>query len=205
MRQLLLNVKWLKLTTMLIAGSFLLLLAAKNPVYASDSDLKVSALDGPMPSFRLAVEAARNRGDTQIVVHLEDISIQDDPELLELVILETRDLLRMNNYNDEDATIIECPRKCNAPPEPVEPELVDDGSMVTLQVSALDGPMPPFPVAVDQAKKDNIYRVSVQLENVEGVDDLEIIELVILEINEILERYGFTKNRREIIQCSSEC
>jgi translation elongation factor EF-Tu-like GTPase len=200
MKKLFVPVKGLKSGSMLLAGFFCLCFTVQNPAYAADPDLKVSALDGPMPKFRLAVEAARNRGDTQIVVQLEDISILNDPEILELVMLETRELLRGNGFDDDSATIIECPKKCDAPPEPV-----DDGTMVTLQVSALDGPMPPFLVAVDQAKNDNIYRVIVQIENVASVNDVEILELITLEINEILERYGFTQNRREIIQCSSNC
>jgi translation elongation factor EF-Tu-like GTPase len=199
------HINRLKYTSSVISGFFYLYFAVQNPAHAFDSDLKVNALDGPMPSFRLAVEAARTRGDTQIIVQLENISIQDDPELLELVIREIRELLLRNNFGDGDTTIIECPKKCNAPPEPVEPDLVDNGTTVTLQVNALDGPMPPFLVAVDQAKNDNVYRVIVHLENVGGVDDLEIIELEILEINEILDRYGYTKIRRDIIQCSLEC
>jgi translation elongation factor EF-Tu-like GTPase len=203
MKQLFVLGKGLKSSGALIAGFFYICFAAQNPAYAADSDLKVSALDGPMPRFRLAVEAARNRGDTQIVVQIEDISIRDDPEILELVKLETRELLLNNNFDDESVTIIECPRKCDAPPDPPEP--VDDGTTVTLQVSALDGPMPPFLVALDQAKDDNIYRVIVHLENVGSTSDSEIIELIKLEINQILEKYSFTQNRRAIIQCSSHC
>ncbi len=58
--------------------------------------LVVSAADGPMPQTREHILLARQVGVPDIVVFLNKVDMVDDPELLELVEVEVRDLL---NYN----------------------------------------------------------------------------------------------------------
>ena len=55
--------------------------------------LVVSAADGPMPQTREHILLARQVGVPKIVVFLNKIDLVDDPELLELVEMEVRDLL----------------------------------------------------------------------------------------------------------------
>ena len=55
--------------------------------------LVVSAADGPMPQTREHILLARQVGVKYIVVYLNKCDMVDDPELLELVEMEVRDLL----------------------------------------------------------------------------------------------------------------
>ena len=55
--------------------------------------LVVSAADGPMPQTREHILLARQVGVPYIVVFLNKVDMVDDPELLELVELEVRELL----------------------------------------------------------------------------------------------------------------
>jgi elongation factor Tu len=65
--------------------------------------LVVSALDGPMPQTREHLLLARQVGVGSIVVALNKADAVDDPELLDLVELETRELLGEHGW-DADAT-----------------------------------------------------------------------------------------------------
>ena len=67
--------------------------------------LVVAATDGAMPQTKEHILLARQVGVPKIVVFLNKCDQMDDPELLELVEMELRDLLASNGY-DEDAPII---------------------------------------------------------------------------------------------------
>jgi elongation factor Tu len=68
--------------------------------------LVVSAADGPMPQTREHVLLARQVGVPYIVVFLNKIDLLDDPELIELVELEIRELLKKYNFPGDDTPII---------------------------------------------------------------------------------------------------
>src|SRR5687767_12193326 len=68
--------------------------------------LVVSAADGPMPQTREHILLARQVGVPYIVVFLNKVDMVDDPELLELVELEVRDLLNKYEFPGEDTPII---------------------------------------------------------------------------------------------------
>ncbi len=68
--------------------------------------LVVSAADGPMPQTREHVLLARQVNVPSIVVYLNKIDLLDDPELLDLVELEVRDLLTEYNFPGEEIPII---------------------------------------------------------------------------------------------------
>ena len=68
--------------------------------------LVVSAADGPMPQTREHILLARQVGVPYIVVFLNKVDQVDDPELLELVELELRDLLSMYEFPGDDIPII---------------------------------------------------------------------------------------------------
>ena len=68
--------------------------------------LVVSAADGPMPQTREHILLARQVGVPYIVVFLNKADMVDDPELLELVELEVRDLLSTYEFPGDETPII---------------------------------------------------------------------------------------------------
>jgi elongation factor Tu len=68
--------------------------------------LVVSAADGPMPQTREHILLARQVGVPNIVVFLNKADMVDDPELLELVEMEVRDLLSSYEFPGDDIPII---------------------------------------------------------------------------------------------------
>lgn len=68
--------------------------------------LVVSAADGPMPQTREHILLARQVGVPYIVVFLNKADLVDDPELLELVELEVRDLLSKYEFPGDEVPVI---------------------------------------------------------------------------------------------------
>ena len=68
--------------------------------------LVVSAADGPMPQTREHILLARQVGVPAIVVYLNKVDQVDDPELLELVELEVRELLSSYDFPGDDIPIV---------------------------------------------------------------------------------------------------
>jgi elongation factor Tu len=68
--------------------------------------LVVSAVDGPMPQTREHILLARQVGVPAVVVFLNKCDAVDDPELLDLVELEVRDLLKKYEFPGDDIPII---------------------------------------------------------------------------------------------------
>jgi elongation factor Tu len=68
--------------------------------------LVVSAADGPMPQTREHILLARQVGVPALVVYLNKVDMVDDPELLELVELEVRELLSKYQFPGDEIPII---------------------------------------------------------------------------------------------------
>jgi len=68
--------------------------------------LVVSAADGPMPQTREHILLARQVGVPYIVVYLNKVDMVDDPELLDLVELEVRDLLKKYQFPGDEVPFI---------------------------------------------------------------------------------------------------
>nr|MCR5839728.1 elongation factor Tu [Kiritimatiellia bacterium] len=68
--------------------------------------LVVSAVDGPMPQTREHVLLARQVGVPKIVVFLNKCDLVDDPEMLDLVEMEVRELLSKYEYDGDNAPVI---------------------------------------------------------------------------------------------------
>ncbi|PYT09769.1 MAG: elongation factor Tu [Acidobacteria bacterium] len=68
--------------------------------------LVVSAADGPMPQTREHILLARQVGVPYIVVALNKVDMVDDPELLDLVELEVRELLKQYSFPGDELPII---------------------------------------------------------------------------------------------------
>ncbi len=68
--------------------------------------LVVSAADGPMPQTREHILLARQVGVPALVVYLNKVDMVDDPELLELVEMEVRELLSDYDFPGDDIPIV---------------------------------------------------------------------------------------------------
>ncbi len=68
--------------------------------------LVVSAADGPMPQTREHILLARQVGVPALVVYLNKADMVDDPELLELVELEVRELLSIYDFPGDDIPVV---------------------------------------------------------------------------------------------------
>ncbi|MEJ2194516.1 MAG: elongation factor Tu [Ignavibacteriaceae bacterium] len=69
--------------------------------------LVVAATDGPMPQTREHILLARQVGVPKIVVYMNKVDMVDDPELLELVEVELRDLLNEYEFPGDEIPIIQ--------------------------------------------------------------------------------------------------
>ena len=74
--------------------------------------LVVSAADGPMPQTREHILLARQVGVPALVVYLNKVDMVDDPELLELVELEVRELLSKYDFPGDDIPVIKGSALC---------------------------------------------------------------------------------------------
>jgi elongation factor Tu len=99
--------------------------------------LVVSAADGPMPQTREHVLLARQVNVPQLVVYLNKADLVDDPELLELVELEVRELLSKYEFDGDNVPVI----KGSATKALIDPKGEDAKSIVAL-VEALDNYIP---------------------------------------------------------------
>jgi len=68
--------------------------------------LVVSAADGPMPQTREHILLARQVGVPALVVYMNKVDMVDDPELLDLVELEVRELLTSYNFPGDDIPVV---------------------------------------------------------------------------------------------------
>ena len=67
----------------------------------------VAATDGPMPQTREHILLARQVGVPQLVVFMNKVDLVDDPELLELVEMEIRELLSFYNFDGDNIPVIQ--------------------------------------------------------------------------------------------------
>ncbi len=100
--------------------------------------LVVSAADGPMPQTKEHVLLARQVGVPAIVVFLNKCDLVDDPELLELVELEIRELLSKNDFPGDDIPIVKG-NALNAYNNPADPEA---SKCITELLDAVDSYIP---------------------------------------------------------------
>jgi len=101
--------------------------------------LVVSAADGPMPQTREHVLLARQVNVPYIVVYMSKVDMVDDPELLELVELEVRDLLNSYEFPGDDLPVIK--GNCLGALESGEPDTEATQSITEL-MEALDSYIP---------------------------------------------------------------
>src|SRR5574338_547960 len=85
--------------------------------------LVVAATDGPMPQTREHILLARQVGVPKIVVFMNKVDMVDDPELLDLVELEVRELLTKYEFPGDDLPVIRgsALKALEAPDDPANP------------------------------------------------------------------------------------
>jgi len=108
--------------------------------------LVVSAADGPMPQTREHILLARQVGVPYIVVYMNKCDMVDDPELLELVELEIRDLLSAYDFPGDDTPVI----KGSALESLENPEDAEKSKSIWELMDALDSYIPEPVRSVDK-------------------------------------------------------
>src|SRR3954468_1129586 len=100
--------------------------------------LVVAANDGPMPQTREHLLLARQVGVPRIVVALNKVDTVDDPDLIELVEMEVRELLTTNEFPGDEIPII----RCNALAAMQKPKDDGPGKCIDALMNALDTSIP---------------------------------------------------------------
>jgi elongation factor Tu len=108
--------------------------------------LVVSAADGPMPQTREHILLARQVGVPALVVYLNKCDMVDDPELLELVEMELRELLSSYQFPGDDIPIVHGSALCAL--EGKQPELGHDSILKLMD--AVDAYIPQPERATDR-------------------------------------------------------
>ena len=106
--------------------------------------LVVSATDGPMPQTREHILLARQVGVPQMVVFMNKVDLVDDPEILELVELEIRELLSSYDFDGDNIPIIPGSAVCAL--NGTNPEIGHDAVLKLMQSVDSWIPQPDRPV-----------------------------------------------------------
>ncbi len=106
--------------------------------------LVVSATDGPMPQTREHILLARQVGVPQMVVFMNKVDLVDDPEILELVELEIRELLSKYDFDGDNIPIIQGSAVCAL--EDKQPEIGHDAVLKLMQAVDSWIPQPARPL-----------------------------------------------------------
>ena len=112
--------------------------------------LVVSAPDGPMPQTREHILLARQVEVPSIVVFLNKVDMMDDPELLELVELEVRELLSTYNFPGDEIPVIRGSALAALESTSKDPSAPEYAPILEL-MQAVDDYVPTPQRAVDQA------------------------------------------------------
>jgi elongation factor Tu len=120
--------------------------------------LVVSAADGPMPQTREHILLARQVGVPFILVYMNKVDMVDDPELLDLVELEVRDLLTKYQFPGDDIPVIRG-SALQAMTAAANPDVTDDDSFKSVfeLFDALDSYIPE-----PQREKDKPFLMPIE-------------------------------------------
>jgi elongation factor Tu len=105
--------------------------------------LVVSAADGPMPQTREHILLARQVGVPALVVYMNKCDMVDDPELLDLVELEVRELLTSYNFPGDKIPVVRGSALCAL--EDKQPELGKQSILALMQAVDESIPQPDRP------------------------------------------------------------
>jgi elongation factor Tu len=155
--------------------------------------LVVSAADGPMPQTREHILLARQVGVPAIVVFLNKVDMVDDPELLDLVELEVRELLSSYKYPGDKIPIIRGSALCAL--EEKKPELGHDAILKLMD--AVDAFIP-------QPKRDRDKPFLMPIEDVFSISGRGTVvtgrvERGIIKVGEEVEIVGLKATTKTVV------
>jgi elongation factor Tu len=161
--------------------------------------LVVSASDGPMPQTREHILLARQVGVPYIVVFMNKVDMVDDPELLDLVELEVRELLSNYDFPGDDIPVIKGSALKAMTAGANASSSIDDPAFKSLQelVDALDKYIP-------EPKRDTDKPFLMPVEDVfsitgRGTVGTGRIERGIVKIGEEIEVVGIKDTRKTVV------
>lgn len=155
--------------------------------------LVVSAADGPMPQTREHILLARQVGVPYIVVYLNKVDMVDDPELLDLVELEVRELLSAYQFPGDDVPVI---RGSALKALEGDPSDIGENSIFKL-MDAVDEYIPTPERAIDQPflmPIEDVFSISGRGTVVTGR-----VEKGIVKVGEEVEIVGFKPTSRTTV------
>src|SRR5271155_2603210 len=155
--------------------------------------LVVSAADGPMPQTREHILLARQVGVPALVVYLNKVDMVDDPELLELVELEVRELLSSYQFPGDDIPIIKGSALCAL--EDREPEMGEKSIMELMD--AVDSYIPQPVRATDRPflmPVEDVFSISGR-----GTVATGRVERGVIKVGEEVEIVGIRATQKTVV------
>jgi len=160
--------------------------------------LVVSAADGPMPQTREHILLARQVGVPYIIVFLNKVDMVDDPELLDLVELEVRDLLKKYQFPGDQIPVIKG-SALEAMTQGAKSELKDDPSFKCIYelLDAMDNYFPepkreiekPFLMPVE-----DVFSITGR-----GTVGTGRVERGTIKVGDEVERVGIGETRKTVV------
>ena len=155
--------------------------------------LLVSAADGPMPQTREHVLLARQVNVPNLVVFLNKVDLVDDPELLELVEMEIRELLTKNEFPGDDIPIVRGSASLayNNPTDPEKTKCIDE------LMDAIDSY---FPDPVREEDKPFLMAIE-DVFSIEGRGTVATgrVERGVVKVNDNVEIVGLSAEPRKVV------
>ena len=154
--------------------------------------LVVSAADGPMPQTREHILLARQVNVPYIVVFLNKVDMVDDPELLDLVEMEVRELLTKYEFPGDDIPIIKG-SALKALENPTGPDAEPIGELL----KALDDYIPEPKRALDKPflmPVEDIFSIKGR-----GTVATGRVEQGVIKVNEEVEIVGLKETRKVVV------
>ena len=155
--------------------------------------LVVSAADGPMPQTREHILLARQVGVPALVVYLNKIDMVDDPELIELVEMELRELLSSYQFPGDDIPIIKGSALCAL--EDREPEMGEKSIMELMD--AVDSYIPQPVRATDRPflmPVEDVFSISGR-----GTVATGRVERGVIKVGEEVEIVGIRPTQKTVV------
>jgi elongation factor Tu len=156
--------------------------------------LVVSANDGPMPQTREHLLLARQVGVPRLVIFLNKVDLVDDPDLLDLIELEMRELLSRYDFPGDDVPIV----RGNALAA-VESGGTDDAACACIDrlMDALDGY-----ILLPQREEDRPFLMAIEgVHQIEGVGTVVTgrVERGVVRLKDEVEVLGLTRQPRRSV------
>jgi elongation factor Tu len=158
--------------------------------------LVVSAADGPMPQTREHVLLARQVEVPYIVVFMNKVDMVDDPELLDLVELEVRELLTKNGFPGDDLPVIRGSALQALESTSTDPSAPEYASIMEL-MNAVDDYIPQPERAIDKPflmPVEDVFGIKGR-----GTVATGRIERGQIKTGEEIEILGMTKETRKVV------